>query len=83
MFDDSPDFQIKCPDGSYILIEHAGMLNKYQYALDLAGKLQTYGLNGYILGYTLFVTSDTVDGGIDSHEIERLITLIRARFPYL
>ncbi|MBR2548020.1 MAG: hypothetical protein IKF07_07520 [Eubacterium sp.] len=80
---ESPDFQIMCPDGSFILIEHAGLLNNPQYAVDLATKLQIYQLNGYFLGRDLFITSDTVDGGINSSQIESIIDLIRARFPYL
>ena len=39
--------------------------------------------NGYILGYSLFVTGDSVDGGIDSFEISRLIQMISARFSAL
>lgn len=80
---ESPDFQIMCPDCSCILIEHAGKLTSMQYAEVLARKLQIYQLNGYLLGYTLFVTSDDVTGGIDTEEIMRIVTLIRARFPYL
>ncbi len=80
---ESPDFQIRCPDGSFILIEHAGLLSSSQYTESLAAKIQLYLLNGYILGYTLFVTSDTLDGGIDSHELEMLISYIKSRFPLL
>lgn len=79
---ESPDFQILCPDGSFILIEHAGLLSSDQYAIDLARKLQLYQLNGYVLGYTLFVTSDNVDGGIDSREIRQIIDLIMDRYRY-
>lgn len=80
---ESPDFQIMCPDGHCILIEHAGKLTSMQYADDLAKKLQTYQLCGYYLGYSLFVTSDDIDGGIDSSEIKRVIEIIRGNFPYL
>ena len=80
---ESPDFLIRCPDGKGIIIEHAGLLTSSQYAMDLANKLQAYQLNGYMLGYTLFVTSDTVDGGIDSQEISNLINCIREHFPYI
>ena len=64
-------------------IEHAGKLTSMQYADDLAKKLQTYQLCGYYLGYSLFVTSDDIDGGIDSSEIKRVIEIIRGNFPYL
>ena len=80
---ESPDFQIKLPDGSYILIEHGGFLESIQYATTLANKIQLYQLNGYILGYSLFVTSDTISGGIDSAQIEQLIQFICSRFAYL
>ena len=79
----SPDFQIRCPDGSEILVEHAGMLKSDGYAVDLASKMQIYLTNGYIIGKTLFVTSDDVTGGIDSAEIEDLIKMLSARFPML
>lgn len=77
------DFLIMCPDGSQIIIEHAGKLTSMQYAETLARKLQMYQLNNYSLGYTLFVTSDDVTGGIDSEEIDKIIKIIRARFPYM
>ena len=79
----SPDFQIKCPDGSEILVEHGGLLRADSYAVDLASKIQLYLTNGYIIGETLFVTSDDVSGGIDSAEIEKLIELLSMRFPAL
>ena len=79
----SPDYQIKCPNGSEILVEHAGLLRSDSYAVDLASKIQLYLTNGYIIGETLFVTSDDVSGGIDSAEIEKLIELIAMRFPAL
>lgn len=80
---ESPDFQIKLPDGSYILIEHGGFLESIQYATTLANKIQLYQLNGYILGYSLFVTSDTINGGINSAQIEQLIQFVCSRFAYL
>jgi len=76
----SPDFQIKCPDGSFVLIEHAGMLESFDYAVTLAKKTQLYQLNGYLLGYNLFVTSDNADGGIDSKDVQRIADLICERF---
>ena len=80
---ESPDFLIKCPDGTYIIIEHAGLLTLAQYADDLARKLQIYQLNGYWIGRSLFVTSENADGGIDSQQISILLEQIRMRFPYL
>lgn len=76
----SPDFQIMLPDGSFILIEHAGLLISKKYVFDLAEKIQTYLLNGFVLGYSLFVTGDTIDGGIDSKQIEDIIGLIASKF---
>lgn len=79
----SPDFLIKCPDGSLTIIEHAGLLTSKQYALDLANKLQLYQLNGYSLGYSLFVTGEDADGGIDSQVINDIINCVRLHFAYL
>ena len=79
----APDFQIKCPDGSFILIEHGGLITSADYTEDLVSKVQLYLLNGYIIGYSLFVTGDSVDGGIDSYEINKLISLIKLRFQML
>lgn len=79
----SPDFQIMCPDGSFILIEHGGLITSSDYTKDLVSKVQLYLSNGYILGYSLFVTGDSVDGGIDSCEIDKLIKMISARFSAL
>ncbi len=83
IFYESPDFLIMLPDGSMIIIEHAGKLDSLQYAESLAKKLQLYQLNGYYLGYSLFVTSDEVLGGIDSEEIGRIIKIIKIHFPYM
>lgn len=82
-FQESPDFLILCPDGSEIIIEHAGKLDSLQYAETLAKKLQLYQLNGFILGYSLFVTSDEVLGGLNSKEITAMIKTISVRFPCL
>ena len=79
----APDFQIICPDRSFILIEHAGMLKKEHYSCVLAKKIQIYLTNGYILGYSLFVTGDGITGGIDSAEIDKMIKSISARFAFI
>lgn len=76
----SPDFLIKCPDGTYIIIEHAGYLSSSQYTRDLAEKLQVYQLNGYVMGVDFFVTSDTLEGGFDTPDVETLISVIADRF---
>ena len=76
----SPDFQIKCPDGGYILIEHAGFLSSSAYAKDLAEKIQIYLQNGFALGYNMFVTSDVFDGGIYSDQVQGIVELIKERF---
>lgn len=82
-FYESPDFLIKCPNGKLIIIEHAGILASIQYTNDLSNKLQTYQLNGYRLGYTLFVTNDDINGGVDSQEISDIIDYIKMWFPYM
>ena len=74
-----PDFVIKCLDGSYIIIEHLGLLKKTSYATDFAIKLQDYLRSGYVLGDNLFLTSDEINGGTDSRVIKRTIYQILER----
>ena len=74
-----PDFLIKCLDGTYIIIEHLGLLKKTSYATDFAIKLQEYLRSGFVLGDNLFLTSDEINGGTDSRVIKRTIHQILER----
>lgn len=75
----SPDFLFKCLDGSYIILEHAGMLSQRDYAENFAEKLRIYSANGYELNVNLFLTSDYTDGGINSVALQTVIDIISRR----
>ncbi|MEE1169972.1 MAG: hypothetical protein UHP11_04615 [Anaerovoracaceae bacterium] len=75
----SPDFLIKCPDDSYIAIEHLGMLAYGRYAYRFSVKLQNYIRSGFVPGENLILTSDDMNGGFDCRVIERSIAYIRNR----
>lgn len=75
----APDFLFKCFDGTYIIWEHAGMLGDAGYASDFSDRLRIYTVNGYELNVNLFITSDYVDGGINSEALQDLIDTIRQR----
>lgn len=75
----APDFLFKCFDGTYIIWEHAGMLGDAGYASDFADRLRIYTVNGYELNVNLFITSDYVDGGINSEALQDVIDTIRQR----
>ena len=75
-----PDFQIKCPDGSFILVEHLGMLNDETYADNLKNKLMIYEYCGYTIGDNLIVTSDNTNGSINELMILRQINMIKSHF---
>lgn len=73
----SPDFLIKCIDGTYIIVEHLGFLMDDKYAADFKEKLQIYEANGFVLGVNLFVLSDDMDGGTDSMAIHEMVEQIK------
>jgi len=79
----APDFLFKCLDGSYIILEHAGMLSDSDYCADFADRIRIYSANGYEMNVNLFVTSDYGDGGINSAAVENVIGMIKQRvFQY-
>ena len=79
----APDFLFKCLDGSYIILEHAGMLSDSDYCADFADRIRIYSANGYEMNVNLFVTSDYGDGGINSAAVEKVIGMIKQRvFQY-
>lgn len=75
-----PDFMIQCYDGTIIIIEHLGMLTTPEYALAFANKLRYLLRAGFVLGSTLFITSDTCEGTQDSQAIQELIGFLQERF---
>ena len=46
----SPDFLIKCIDGTYIIVEHLGFVMDDGYSEDFRQKMQIYEANGFQLG---------------------------------
>lgn len=53
-----PDFTILLPDGTVIIWEHLGMLDKLQYCSRTVDKLNIYQLNGLVLNKNLIITMD-------------------------
>lgn len=76
----APDFLIQCYDGSFIIIEHLGLLAKDYYYRDFIEKIQIYHTSGFTIGSNFFITSDETNGGTDSQAIERTIELIKLKF---
>lgn len=68
-----PDFIILCNDGSLIIIEHLGMLDKADYLEKVIRKIHLYQINGYRLNDNLFLTSDFSQGKIDAQVIDELV----------
>ncbi len=70
-----PDFTFKdAASGSYIIWEHLGMLGNEDYKRSWEEKKKIYAANGFTEeNGNLIVTSDSLDGGIDSQEIQRKI----------
>ncbi len=78
--DISPDFVIKCSDGSFLVIEHVGMLLNKNYYENFSYKIKLYLLNDIVIGDNLIITSDNQYGGINSMMINEIIEkIIRPR----
>lgn len=71
-----PDFTIMLADGSKLYWEHMGRLDLDDYREYAADKILAYQENGITLGYNLIITADSMDGGINSMMIERLISQV-------
>lgn len=69
----SPDFIILCDDGSFIIIEHLGMLDSADYLEKVIRKIHLYQINGYRLNENLFITADYAQGKINAQVIEELV----------
>lgn len=73
----SPDFLIKCTDGTYIIVEHLGFIMDDRYSQDFREKTQIYEANGFTLGVNYYVMSDDAEGGTDSRAIHEKVEEIR------
>jgi len=68
-----PDFAIPIRGGGYILWEHAGLLSRPDYAVNLGEKLHLYNLAGYSPGINLIITADDKDGNTDMKSISQIL----------
>ena len=75
----SPDFLIRCFDGSYIIHEHVGLLTDEGYFEKFVKKLRLYFYNNYLIGTNLFFSFDDGAGGIDTQTVLNTIETIRWR----
>lgn len=74
------DFLILCCDKTRIGIEHLGLLQDPSYGNDFSTKLREFQRAGFVLGSTLFVTSDFADSTIDGQAIQELVEYLIERF---
>ena len=68
-----PDFTIHCPDGTTIIWEHWGLLDRHTYCVHNAGKLNTYNANGYVIGKNLIITQDDNRGNCTTALVYHII----------
>lgn len=66
-----PDFSIATSADELIILEHLGMLHKPSYKEEWLQKKQFYEKYEFVLGETLFVTTEDENGAIDSEAISR------------
>ena len=78
----APDFIILTLRGNLIIVEHAGLLLKPEYAEKLKEKIQLYLHNNFVLGVNFFITSEDRFGGIDERSLQRLVEEIKYRILY-
>ncbi|MGB3225456.1 MAG: AAA family ATPase [Desulforhopalus sp.] len=71
-----PDFSFIDAAGDLIIWEHFGRMDDPQYLKGHDWKMKWYSDNEYIEGENLFLTKETLDSGIDSSELERVLEQI-------
>lgn len=70
----APDFLILSPYDYFIVLwEHWGLLGKPGYLERNMNKLKDYQAAGFTPGNNLIITSDTLNGDLDSYQIERIL----------
>lgn len=72
-----PDFSFADAAGDRIIWEHFGRMDDPQYLKGHEWKMKWYAENGFSEGENLFLTKETLDSGIDSSELDRLIEQIQ------
>jgi hypothetical protein len=68
-----PDFTIHCPDGTDIIWEHWGMLDKKSYCVRNVSKLHTYNSCNFTIGKNLIITQDDIKGNCSTCLIYHII----------
>lgn len=71
----APDFTFRDADGKLFFWEHAGMMNDVHYVRRHLNKMSVYERKGIVPWNNLIVTYDTVDGAINTAEIDSIIRL--------
>lgn len=74
-----PDFVFKCFDGTYIYVEHFGMLDDEHYAERKLQRILEYLDCGIVLGDNLIVTSDNAEHHTNERVIVEVLELIMKR----
>jgi len=68
-----PDFTIHCPDGTVIIWEHWGLLDKVDYCSRNAEKLYDFNQHNYVIGKNLIITQDDINGNCGTELIYHII----------
>jgi len=68
-----PDFSFVDAAGDIIIWEHFGRMDDPKYVKGHDWKMKWYEQNGYVEGENLFLTTETLDSGIDSSELDRVL----------
>ena len=74
-----PDFTFVDQMGREIYWEHFGLLKDPVYRQKAYEKLILYAKNGILPGTNLFITADSIDGGIDVGAIYNTVKLLKER----
>ncbi|MBR0374400.1 MAG: hypothetical protein IJH91_07740 [Mogibacterium sp.] len=70
-----PDFTILCEDGTILLWEHQGRMDKEQYQKDHSNRLSLYISDNYVPGINLLLSYEDKRGNIDTQSIEQMIQI--------
>ena len=68
-----PDFTIHCPDGTVIIWEHWGLLDKLGYCERNTEKLYDFNKHNFIIGKNLIITQDDSSGNCCTELIYHII----------
>lgn len=68
-----PDFSFVDAAGDIIIWEHFGRMDDPKYVKGHDWKMKWYEQNGFVEGENLFLTTETLDSGIDSSELDRVL----------